>query len=227
MKNFKNIIYGLALVALGVIFGLNALGYANIDIFFDGWWTLLIIIPCLIDMLRGHNIGGNLAGISVGALLLLICNDLIDPRTVWKLIVPVLLVCIGVRLIFKDAFTGKAGKKIKELNGNDASRKGCYAAFSSQNINFNNELFTGCDLTAAFGGIKCDLLFASIPADCVINARATFGGIDVILPQNVNVVVKSTSLFGGVGQKRNFPQIANAPTVYVNAVCLFGGVDLK
>lgn len=226
MKNFRNILYGLILIALGVIFGLNAFG-ANIDIFFDGWWTLLIIVPCLIDLLRGHNISGNLAGISVGALLLLICQEIIDPRTVWKLIIPAVFVCLGVGLIFKDAFNGKARKRIKELSGNDPSRKGCYAAFSSQNVSYNGEVFTGCDLTAAFGGVKCDLVFAQVPSDCVINARVTFGGADIILPQNVNVIIKSTSLFGGVGQKRAFPQIPGAPTIYINAVCLFGGVDLK
>lgn len=227
MKNFRNILYGLIFIALGVIFGLNALGYANIDIFFDGWWTLLIIIPCLIDLFRGNNVAGNIAGISIGSVLLLICQELIDPRTVWKLILPTAFVFIGIGLIFKDSFKGKASKRIKELNGNDASRKGCYAAFSSQNINFNGEVFTGCDLTAAFGGVKCDLVFAEIPADCVINARVTFGGADIILPQNVNVVVKSSSLFGGVSQKRAFPFIQGAPTIYVNAVCLFGGVDVK
>lgn len=227
MKNFRNILYGVILVALGVIFGVNALGYADIDIFFDGWWTLFIIVPCLIDLLRGHNISGNLAGVSIGGLLLLICQDLVDPTTVWKLIVPVLLVCLGVRLIFKDAFGGKAARKIKDINSGNPSKKGCYAAFSSQNISFNSEVFNGCELTAAFGGVKCDLVFAEVPADCVITARVTFGGIDIILPSNVNVVVKSTSLFGGVSQKRAFPQIAGAPTIYVDAVCLFGGVDLK
>ena len=227
MKNFKNILYGVILIALGVIFGLNALGYANIDVFFDGWWTLLIIVPCLVNLLRGYNIGGNIAGITVGSLLLLICQEIIDPRTVWQLIFPVTLVCLGVGLIFKDSFTGKASKRIKQLNLDDPSRKGCYAAFSTQNMSLNGEVFTGVDLTAAFGGIKCDLLFANVPSDCVINARATFSGISIVMPQNVNVIVKSTSLFGGVSQKRKFPLIPGAPTVYVNAVCLFGGVELK
>ena len=228
VKNMKNIIYGLILIALGVIFGLNALGYTQINIFFDGWWTLLIIVPCLLGLFRGVDVWGNLAGISVGTVMLLVCQDVLTLETVWKLILPVALVCVGVYLIFKDTFNSKAAKRIRELNNNAAaSQKGAYAAFSSQNISFAGETFSGIDLTAAFGGVKCDLLYATVAQDCVINASATFGGIDIIMPPNVNVVVRSNSLFGGVSKKRSFPPIVGAPTVFVNARCLFAGVDIK
>ncbi|MBE6774487.1 MAG: hypothetical protein E7544_09755 [Ruminococcaceae bacterium] len=227
LKNIKNVLYGLILIALGIVLGLNALGYTDINLFFDGWWTLLIIVPCVINLFRGYNAGGNLVGIAIGTLLLLICRDVVDPKTVWQLIIPATLVFLGAGLLFKDAFSGKASKRIKEINDRSVSQAGSYAAFSSQNINFSGQPFNGTDLIAAFGSITCDLLFAEIKEDCVINAKATFGGIDIIIPQNVNVVVKSTSLFGGVGRKRKYPPIQGAPTVYINAVCLFGGVDLK
>lgn len=227
MKNFKNALIGILLIGLGIVLGLNTLGYTNINLFFDGWWTLLIIIPCVIDLFRGRNITASLTGIAIGTVLLLITRDVLDPRTVFQLLVPAVLVLIGIRLIFKDAFGGKIAKRIKEINDKSPSSTGSYAAFSSQNVSFNNQPFHGTELIAAFGGIDCDLLFAEITEDCVINAKATFGGIDIILPQNVNVVVKSNSVFGGVDRKRNFPPVENAPTIYVNAVCLFGGVDLK
>lgn len=227
MKNFKNIAYGLILIALGVIFGLNALGYTQIDIFFDGWWTLIIIIPCVIGLLRGKDVWANLAGITVGSVALLICQDIITFEAVRKLIFPAILVYLGVSLVFKDVFGGKAAKRIKELNGKSPSQKGSYATFSTQNLNFAGQDFTGVDLTAAFGNVNCDLSFANVPFDCVINAYSTFGKIDITLPQNVNVVVRSSSIFGGVTKKRPFPPIQNAPTVFINATCLFGGVELK
>ena len=45
MKNVKPIVWGIAIIALGVIFGGNALGLFELNVFFDGWWTLFIIIP--------------------------------------------------------------------------------------------------------------------------------------------------------------------------------------
>jgi hypothetical protein len=47
MQKSSNIIWGLVLIVLGIIFGLNALELTNINVFFPGWWTLFIIIPSL------------------------------------------------------------------------------------------------------------------------------------------------------------------------------------
>ena len=66
-----------------------------------------------------------------------------------------------------------------------------------------------------------------INGDCVINASAVFGGIDIYIPAGLNVKVNSNSFFGGVSGKslRNDPN--NTHTLYLNASCLFGGVEVK
>ena len=52
MKNLESIVIGLILIAIGVIIGLNTLNITDINIFFDGWWTLFIIIPSIISLLK-------------------------------------------------------------------------------------------------------------------------------------------------------------------------------
>ena len=37
MKKLTKILWGIVLIVLGVVFALNALNIANIDVFFDGW----------------------------------------------------------------------------------------------------------------------------------------------------------------------------------------------
>lgn len=102
------------------------------------------------------------------------------------------------------------------------------AIFSGSDINFFGKTFNGAELAAVFGGIKCDLTNTVIENDCVIKAAAVFGGIDIIVPNNVNVIVKSASLFGGVSDKReNITVVENTITIYVNGLCMFGGVDIK
>ena len=49
----KSIIWGIVLVTLGVLLGGRAAGLFEFDIFFDGWWTLFIIIPCFFPAVRG------------------------------------------------------------------------------------------------------------------------------------------------------------------------------
>ena len=101
------------------------------------------------------------------------------------------------------------------------------ATFSGQDLKFDGEIFEGVTLTAAFGGINCDLRKAIIEKDVFINASAAFGGIDIFLPDNVNVKVKSSAIFGGVSDKKKRQHIEGAVTVYINADAAFGGVDIK
>lgn len=102
MNKISNILWGLVLIAIGVIFGLNTMGIADINIFFDGWWTLFIIIPCLLGLFKGNEKLGNIIGIFFGILLLLGCRDIIDFNLIWKLVLPIVLILIGLSSIFKD-----------------------------------------------------------------------------------------------------------------------------
>ena len=74
MKGYKNIIWGLLFIIVGIIVLTNSFGITNITIFFDGWWTLFIIIPCAIGLF-GENKMGNFIGLIVGVLLYLLCQN--------------------------------------------------------------------------------------------------------------------------------------------------------
>ncbi len=101
------------------------------------------------------------------------------------------------------------------------------AIFSGCETNYTGKEFFGAELTAVFGGVDCDLRGAIIKNDCHIDATAAFGGIEILLPENVNLEIHSTSIFGGTENKRPVIHIKNAPTVYVEVLAIFGGVDIK
>ena len=107
MKKFGNVLWGIVLIGIGLIIGGNALGITNINIFFDGWWTLFIIIPCFIGLFKDNEKTGNLIGLLIGVALLLACQDIFDFDLIWKLAFPAILVAIGLSIIFKDALGGK------------------------------------------------------------------------------------------------------------------------
>ncbi len=86
----------------------------------------------------------------------------------------------------------------------------------------------GTTLTAVFGGVKCDLRKAIINENQVINCSATFGGIDIYVPSNVKVKIKSSSIFGGVSDNRKEKeQKEDSKIIYINTTCIFGGVEIK
>lgn len=227
MKKFRNILWGLVLILLGLVFGGNALGITDINLFFDGWWTLFIIVPCFVGLFKENEKTGNVIGLIIGVSLLLACQDIIDFDLIGKLWLPIILVCIGASIIFKDTIGGKVNEQIKKLNENKTNQNEYCATFSGQDIKLDGEVFTGADLTAVFGGIECDLRKAIIESDVVINTSSIFGGIDIFVPENVKVKVKSSSIFGGVSDKKKHNESAEGHTVYINATCLFGGVEIK
>ena len=227
MKKLSKILWGLALIAIGGTFALNAFGITDIEVFFDGWWTLFIIVPCFIGIFSEREKTGNIIGLLIGVFLLLCCQNVLGFDMLWKLAIPAIIVIIGLKLIFNAVFGDKAAKMIVESrqNGNDV-KTGC-ATFSGQDMNFDGEKFDGAEISAIFGGVKCDLRNAIIEKDCAVTASAIFGGIDIYVPDNVNVKISSNSIFGGVSEKKHRSYMENAVTLYINATCIFGGAEIK
>ena len=75
-------------------------GIININMFFDGWWTLFIIVPTFIGLFKEKEKTGNLIGLIIGIALLLGCQKVLDFDIIWKLVLPVILVVVGISIIF-------------------------------------------------------------------------------------------------------------------------------
>lgn len=230
MNKATSWLWGIVLIAIGVIWGIGALGIAQINLFFPGWWTLFIIVPCFISLFgKDDDKTGDLVGILIGVCLLLACQGVIRFDLLWKMIVPAVLVIIGLSLIFKDTLKGKTLKEVKKLRKNKEGSEGkeYWATFSGQNLDFGGEKFDGCRLEAIFGGIKCDLRKAKIEGDTLVKASAIFGGVTIYAPRDVKVKLVSTSIFGGASNRHEEEDEDVKKTLYVDVTCVFGGVEIK
>ena len=226
MKKFKTAFIGIVLIAAGVLFALKALDIIQFDIFFDGWWTLFIIIPCALGIITEKDKTGCLIGTAIGVFLLLWRRKILSFDLLWKLLIPVIIVIIGAKMVISSLFGNKANEVFEKMQNDGKTPDNGFAVFSGQDMNYSGRVFEGAELNAIFGGVKCDLRDAVIEKDCAIKFSAVFGGITVFVPDNVNVRIQSTSLFGGVDDKSKNKN-SNAVTVYLKGLCLFGGVDVK
>ncbi|MBQ4569383.1 MAG: hypothetical protein IJA62_04955 [Ruminococcus sp.] len=225
MKKVSSILWGIVLIAAGVVLALNVFNIMDINIFFDGWWTLFIIVPCAIGLFTEREKTGNIIGIAVGVFLLLCCQDILSFSMLWKLLVPAIIVIIGLKMVFAGLFGNKANEIIAKIKQNGGETKVGCATFSGCKLNYDGEVFEGAELTAVFGGVDCNLKNAIIEKDCAIQVSAIFGGIDILVPDNVNVKVSSNCIFGGISNKTALHK--EAPTIYVSGTCMFGGVEIK
>ncbi len=221
MKKIENIIWGLILITLAVILGLNSFGITDIQIFFDGWWTLIIIVPCFIGLLKNRSKLGNLIGLSTGILLLLNQREILTFDLLSKLVVPGILLIIGLNLIFKNTFT-----KFKNVEIKGKEKENYSAVFSSQKIELKEINANRIKTEVVFGAIRLNLREAELKDNMMIESGAIFGNILINVPEDVNVKIISTSIFGTVTDrvKRNY--VENNKTICINATTLFGGVNI-
>lgn len=230
MKQLKPIIWGIAIIALGIIFGGNALGLFNLDIFFDGWWTLFIIVPSVVSFITDKDKIMSLGFIAVGIILLLAAQNVFSYDIAWKIILAIFLIVTGLTIIIKSLFHSKndqeVAKKVAEAEKDGKTMDSQFAAFSGTDRIYKDEVFNGSNVAAIFGGVKLDLRHAKFEKDTVIKAFTLFGGIDIIVPDDVKVKLKSGFIFGGLSDDRKNVSEKGKYTIYIDAAGGFGGITI-
>jgi len=79
-----------------------------------------------------------------------------------------------------------------------------------------------------FGGSSIDFRKAVVPEEGVtISCLCIFGGVDVIVPPGMRVLVRGVGVFGGFDRTSNEVDDPYAPTITVEGLALFGGVSVR
>lgn len=213
----KNVIWGLVFIVVGGIVALNGFGITNIDIFFDGWWTLFMIIPALIGLFTDREKLGHLIVLMVGVALFLMCNDMLDYDVIGKLILPIVLITIGLGIMFKNSGSKVKNEDIRRLNTKDE-----VCAVFREDVSKAPSKFDGVELDAIFGSVVYDLSESTIKKEALIKADAVFGSIKITVPKGVTVKLKRNAIFGDVISKTSNED--EKTILYIDADAVFGSV---
>ncbi|MDE7298418.1 MAG: cell wall-active antibiotics response protein [Lachnospiraceae bacterium] len=97
-------VWGVMLILLGVLIGGKILDWFSFDLFFDGWWSLFLIIPCAVRFLteRGRRMSA-LKGLFAGVLLLMAAQGFIEFSMLLPLLLAGFLVLSGLRMLMPRA----------------------------------------------------------------------------------------------------------------------------
>lgn len=221
-KRISNTLWGLIFIAVGLGVVGNMAGLWEFHIFFSGWWTLFLIVPSLLSLIeKGFRIG-NTVCLVVGVALLAACQGVIEWDVISALFLPIIFIVIGFIMVMRNLFHIGTRKVYVDKE----KRKSESVVFSGKKIIVEDE-FYGMDYDAVFGGAVLDLRKAKITENVSIDAMAVFGGVDILLPAGLRVIVSDTSLFGGCNNQYRSYSGDEIPTVYINATALFGGVEVR
>lgn len=141
---------------------------------------------------------------------------------------PLLVLYLGVELVIYNFRNNRDQWLQRPVPiGEDGKRIYCSVRYGVDEYVFHGEPFHGARLDAFCGGIRMDLREAAISEDEEIDIHTFMGGVELFVPKNVNVVVKSRSFIGGVGNETVRSDVESAPNIYIIASNMFGGVSVK
>ena len=208
------------LIALGVLWLLDAADVVSADTVLDRWWPVAVIALGLIAAAAERRLAlGPAAIMLVGALLLLDQLDVVDVDAVlW----PLVAVVVGVWLLVSRSQRGRTRDDAGE-------RQDVVALLGGSQGRNRSEHFRHANVSAVFGGATLDMRDAHLDPGASVDALAVFGGVDVIVPEGWRVQLGGLPIFGGYEDKThpNGSTPADAPVLKVAATAVFGGVSVK
>lgn len=227
MKNAKYF-WGIALIIAGVLAILNIFHLFDINIFFQGFWALFIIVPCVIGLFTDKDKIGSCVGICLGVLLLLATRSVIDWDMFWKLMLSAIVIAAGIGIIFgKHCWENKSKIEAATISRDGKEIRSYEVAFGKHFIAFDGEKFEGADVRSSFGAVRLDLRNAIIDNNAVIKLDCSFAGMEILVPQNLIVKIAANSAFGGIKDERRTIIEPDAPCIFIIGNVSFAGVEIK
>ena len=228
MKQTFKIIFGIALIAVGLLWILSVFGIFSFDFSTEGWWTIFIIVPCLFGLFNDKDKVGPCIGISIGVLLFLAARNIITWQEMGQLAIAVVLIGVGVWLLFfKDwRHHGEFAQTTISRDGKEIMK--IQSSFGKQSLSFAGKKFEGADVDSSFGALTLDFYGADIADGAFLNLNVGFSGVTIIVPDGMAVQITVTSGFGGVSDNRRSKMDAGtSPRLVITGKVGFGGVEIK
>ncbi|MGI6003838.1 MAG: LiaF transmembrane domain-containing protein [Christensenellales bacterium] len=250
------IFLGLFFLLLAVLFVGDMLDWWRFSLFFNGFWTLFLIVPGIYSLIRDGIRFGNLFLVALGAVFLLNAQGLFSWRFSARWLIAIVLIAAGLAIIAGALSSGRrryAAYPAPPASGeapppSDAAgetagqayppppryygrtdtmdRPSYLAILSGTNVSNISQNLTGGSVAAVLGAADIDLTQAAIHHDVAISVTAIMGGVDIRLPANVRVQVNAVPILGGIDQNRAPLQDPGLPLVTVHAVSIMGGIDI-
>ena len=223
-KNSQNNWVGFVLIILGALFLLDTFNIMDFGGVITNWWPAILIIIGLIK-LQDQDRGAGIIFILIGVFFLLTTHDIVEWSSIWKLW-PIALIMIGLSMVFKGRRSNWSLTNESTI-GNDFIHSN--AVFGGSEHTITSQNFKGGETMALFGGVELDLRDAKISPDgCKIHATALFGGVEIIVPTDWNVILTGTPIFGGIDSKsRRKSDASSGNDIYIHCTVAFGGVEIK
>ena len=225
MKKASRIIWGILVLALGVILFGNAAKLWDVTLFFDGWWAALVMLLALFSICTDKPNIVNVYFLLFGGVMLFKEQGIFIAKDTssWLIALALLIAVAGISIIIRAAFGSK--KKITTIDANEfvSSEKETTVSFGEETIRFDRTTFESGNYSVAFGELTVDLRTAIIAENATLYAKAAFGELKVLLPADVSADVDGSTFLGEI----DAPQSGGEKTLKIKASAKFGQISIR
>lgn len=215
--------FGIIIIFLGVLFLLDSI-IPTFEIQFDIIWPIILIFISVARVIKYKKLDIATSIILLIGIWYLLYNLAFIPTPFTEVFWPIILIVFGISVVWNNSKFQKSVKKIKKNNTKLISY---YGIFSGVEERIKGEDFEGANLYSIFGGIDLDISKTKLKKDVTINVYSIFGGTDIRLPDNVNIKMNASALFGCNENKTSLKEEKENKTVYINCISIFGGTEIK
>jgi predicted membrane protein len=150
----------------------------------------------------------------------------------WEIIWPLGIIAAGVYTLWRHTHRATGGDLTSIATDSTTDYPfDLNFLFSGTNRQISDKDFKGGRINALFGGFKLDLSNADMKGDqAIMEINAVFGGGELIIPPNWEVVLNGSGIFGGVEDKtRRYPldPALGKKTLVIQGAAVFGGFTIK
>ena len=209
-------------------------------------WQMLFIAIGIILIFDKTSDRKNIGIIIMGIGMLLLLPK-IFPVSVSGVILPVFIICVGIGFVVKATMRKTEDESFFE-NTNWTEFKNDYAKNSTKNnggLIKNEYVFTGAkekwtegklrnvEIDAVFSGVELDFSQAELADDIDvpvhIKITSVFSGVILYVPENWNLMIRKTGVFGGFVDKRpNRVSVESYDRIVIlEAEAVFGGGEIR
>jgi predicted membrane protein len=229
-RSWPRILFGAAVLIIGVIFLLDNLGVVYSWEYLR-YWPILLILLGGVKMFEPTGTSSRVFwGVValVGVLLLLDRLDVLEFRF-WDLW-PVILILLGFAVLRGSQYSRAlrhGSDRMKERTEPDPYVR-MSAVLGGTTVTNTSSDFRGGEVTAIMGGGKVDLRQSSIKSgEARLDVFTFWGGIEILVPRGWTVVVQASPIMGGIEDKTDHTQPATQGRLVITGSAIMGGVEIK
>jgi hypothetical protein len=218
------VIVGLGVIAVGLLFLLDNMGWLDLDLGVQ-LWPVILIVAGVLKLTQARSTSGNIVGgilVLFGALMLLKSLGLLYFG--WNVLLPLAMIGAGLAVVFRSALPKSSRAPNLKGTGDDCINGTAILGGYKRRVTSQN--FAGGEISVLMGGCEIDLRDASFTGEAVLNVFSMMGGVEIKVPVDWTVQLEGVPILGGFEENTMRPQDGSKRLI-VRGYAIMGGLEIR